>query len=103
MSNGFNIDLPPYAYLMQVINHHPNSAGTYIELWRHKDKKHKLHVNKYEIRDKFLMAPTKFRNDLTYLVKEGLINVNETWDIDRKSWYKIDIEMVNYEEEDEDH
>ena len=99
MNGIFNIDLPPYAYLKQVIDHHPLAAGTYVELWRHKDKNHRVIVAKNQIRNQFLIAPTKFRNDLYQLVKEGLVNVDEKWDKDQKEWWELTIELVNFEEE----
>jgi len=99
MHSGFNIDLPPYLYLKQVIDHYPTSAGTYIELWRHKDKKHKLVIAKNQIRNQFLCAPTKFRNDLYNLVREGLVNIDEKWDKDNKDWWELTIELVSFEEE----
>jgi hypothetical protein len=97
MNNIFKIDLPPYPYLVQVINNQPKSASTYIELWRQRDGKNKVSVDKQEIRNKFLIAPTKFRNELYGLVREGLINVHESWDKEQKSWHKIDIEIVDYD------
>jgi len=100
MTNNFNLDIPPYAYLSQVLKHCPLSASTYLELWRHKDKKHKVVIDKEQIRNTFLVAPTKFRNDCFTLVNEGLINVNESKSIEGH-WYKMTIEMVNFEEEDD--
>lgn len=97
--NMFNFDLPPYPYLMQVIKHYPLAAATYIELWRKKDKKHKYEVSKNQIRSEFLVPPTKFRNDLYCLAQEGLVNVEETWDKEQKEWWKLSVEMVNFEEE----
>jgi hypothetical protein len=99
MPSNFNIDLPPYVYLTQVLNHCPRSASTYIELWRHKDKNSKVSVAKNQIRNQFLMSAAKFRNDLMSLVKEGLINVDEQMDSDERDWWKLNIELVNFEDE----
>jgi hypothetical protein len=96
MNNFFNIELPPYPYLVQVINNHPLAAATYVEIWRQRDKENKITIEKNEIRNKFLIAPTKFRNDLYQLVREGLANVHESWDKEKKDWHKIDIELVDF-------
>lgn len=77
MQHIFNPQLPPYAYLMQVLNHNPKSASTYIELWRHKDDDSRVTVAEDELRSRFLMTPTKFKNDLMVLVREGLVSVDE--------------------------
>ncbi len=99
MNNFFNIELPPYCYLVQVLNNHPLAASTYIEAWRQKDSKNKISIHKKEIRNRFLIAPTKFRNDLYQLVREGLVSVQESWDETQKEWYKLDIELVDFGEE----
>lgn len=97
--NMFKLDLPPYMYLMQVVRHYPLAAATYIEVWRQKDKNCKLSIPKNQIRNQFLVTPAKFRNDLYNLAQEGLINVQETWNTDQTEWWRLDIEIVNYEEE----
>lgn len=96
MPNKFNIDLPPYMYLMQVLNHAPRAASTYIELWRHKDKQHKVVVAKNQVRNQFLIGSAKFMNDLLALVREGLINVDQD---SLDEWHQLKIEMVNFEDE----
>lgn len=96
MTQKFNIDLPPYMYLTQVLNHCPRAASTYIELWRHKDKHHKIVVAKNQVRNQFLIGSAKFMNDLLALVREGLINVDQD-SLDQ--WNRLSIELVNYEEE----
>jgi hypothetical protein len=79
-------------YLKQVLDHYPKSASTYIELWRHKDKNNKVVMSNEECRNMFLISPTKFRNDLLCLVREGLISVFE-------KGFKMTIEIVNFDEE----
>ena len=91
--------LPPYDYLMQIINHHPSSSATYIEAWRSRDDKDKLVIAKKEIRKKFLISPSKFRNDLLNIAKEGLINVHESWDLDETEWWRLEIEFVRFDDE----
>jgi|GEM_PF-5789916 hypothetical protein len=98
MTNIFKLDIPPYPYLSQVLKHCPLAASTYVELWRHKNNKHQVVIDKDNIRNTFLVAPTKFRNDCFSLVNEGLINVDET-KTKEGSWYKMLIELVNFEDE----
>lgn len=94
-----NHPVPPYPYLIQVAKHYPQATSTYLELWRVKDRKHKVTITKNEIRNKFLIGAAKFRNDVFSLAQEGLVSVNETWDVNQTEWYKLDIELVNFEEE----
>jgi hypothetical protein len=99
MNNFFKSELPPYQYLSQILNNSPLAAATYVEIWRHKDVKNKLTIDKDQVRNQFLVAPTKFRNDLYTLVRSGLVSVEETRDKLDKDWYKMDIELVAYGEE----
>jgi len=96
MFQNFNLDLPPYAYLMQVLNHAPKVAASYIEIWRHKDKNNKLVVAKNQIRNQFLMAATKFRNDCMILVREGLIDLVQKGD---DEFYTLHIEVTGWGED----
>ena len=98
MSNIFNMDLPPYPYLMQVLNHTPGIAASYVEIWRHKDKHDKVVVSKTQIRNQFLITATKFKNDCMALVREGLISLEQKGD-DR--FYTLHIDVVGWGENDE--
>lgn len=98
MSNIFKMDLPPYAYLMQVLNHTPKVAASYVEIWRHKDKHDRLIVCKTEIRNKFLMTAAKFKNDCLVLVREGLINLEQRGDDD---FYTLHIDVVGWGEDED--
>lgn len=83
---------PPYHYLMQVTNHAPKAASTYISLWNAKNKENKINISKEEIKSSFLITPTKFKNDLLQLVREGLCSIDE-------SPNNITIEMVDWQDE----
>jgi hypothetical protein len=84
-------EIPPYPYLFQVAEHCPRAALTYLSIWKEKDKKNSLSVYKEDIRLQFLMSPTRFRNDLLLLVREGLVSVNETP-------LSIDVDVIGYDD-----
>jgi hypothetical protein len=71
-------ELPPVMFLTQVTDHCPQAASLYIKLWAKKDKHHKISVLKEDVRSEFLETKTKFANFLMLLVKEALVNVEET-------------------------
>lgn len=85
-------DLPPYPYLAQILSHCPKAASTYISIWRARDENNAITVNKSEIRNSFLITPTRFKNDMLVLVKEGLISVEE-------SPKMLQIDVVGWDEE----
>jgi hypothetical protein len=74
-SNPF--DLPPYPYLSLILNHCSRAASTYITLWRERDKNGIVKIRPFDIRSTFLITPTRFKNDLLVIAKEGLISVTE--------------------------
>jgi len=91
---------PPYMYLMQVAEHCPKAVALYLALWREIDKNHNLHVYKDEIQSKFMMSPTCFKNNLTALVKEGLVSVNELTEIKQHNeFHKFSIEVVAWDDD----
>ena len=96
MSNMFRMDLPPYPYLMQVLNHSANVAATYIEIWRHKDKNDRVVVSKPQIKNQFLVSATKFKNDCLVLVREGLINCEQKGD---DGFFTLVIDVVGWGED----
>lgn len=85
-------DCPPPFYTEIVLDHCPQAGRTYWQIWKRRDHESKLVIQKSEIKNEFLTHYTKFENDLMLLVKEQLINVDETpnqfciemvsWDID---------------------
>ena len=85
-------DTPPRMYLDNVATHCPKAIATYLALWDRKDKKNKIVIPKDELRIEFLTSVAKFRHDVLLLVKEGLLNLEET----PKS---LHIELVGYEDD----
>lgn len=83
--------LPPYLYLIQVLQHCPKAGALYVDLWNHKDKENRLSIGKNKVRSEFLTSLAKFRHDLLLLVKEGIVSVDETPNA-------IHIELVDWEE-----
>ena len=91
-----NNDLPPYNYLLQVLEHCPKAGALYIHLWKDKDKKNIIKINKKTVREEYLSSLSKFRHDVLMLVKEGLASVDESpnqmiieltgWDIDAEGF-----------------
>lgn len=68
---------PPYMYLCQVADHCPKAAATYLTLWREKGKDYSITYEKKKIRGNLLVSPTKFRNDILMLAREGLLEMQE--------------------------
>lgn len=68
---------PPYFFLKQVLDHCPKAGTIYLSLWAAQDKNHKVFAPKDRIRADFGSTITRFRNELFFLSKEGLVSVVE--------------------------
>ncbi len=89
-------DLPPYNYLLQVLEHCPKAGALYLNLWKDKDKNNIVNIDKKTVREDYLSSLSKFRHDVLMLVKEGLASVDESpgqmiieltgWDIDAEGF-----------------
>lgn len=77
-STPIPLECPPHLYLCQVLEHCPRAGSTYLKIWREKNDENQLILDKENFRQEHLISLTKFKNDLFYLVKEGLISVEET-------------------------
>ncbi|HLT41317.1 MAG TPA: hypothetical protein VKZ95_01325 [Sphingobacteriaceae bacterium] len=71
-------DYPPYPYLAQVLNHCCKAAGTYLDLWKVRDKENKILVEKDDIRMRFLTSTHHFNHNVLLLAREGLASIQET-------------------------
>ena len=80
-------DFPPYYYLIGVLQHCPKAGLLFMQLWEKADDDLKLKVKKNEIIPTFQISPTRFRNDLGLLVREGLLQID-----DHPTYYKISLE-----------
>jgi len=97
MPHFFDINVPPYIYLSQILKHCPSAGNTYLELWRSKDKNNQIQILRNDIQKQFLLTKAKFENDLFQLVREGLISVEEKPHKIKQKSYLI-IEIVDFEE-----
>lgn len=86
------IQSPPFFYLLQISEHCPRALCCYLILWRDMDKNQMVHIHKEDIRQKYLMSSTKFKNDLLLILKEGLVSIDETPNM-------FHIEMTGWDEE----
>lgn len=82
---------PPYYYLAQVAEHCPIAVSTYMLLWRERDQKNKVVIDKNTIRIDHLITLARFRNHLLLLLKEGLISIDETPN-------RLHVELVDWDE-----
>ena len=81
---------PPYPYLKQVADHCPKCVSLYMELWNKRDSKDKVAVYKKDIKTYFLTSPTRFKNELLMIVREGLASIDESPNM-------LVIELVGYD------
>jgi hypothetical protein len=91
-------ECPPWLYLFQVANHCPKAVSIYMLLWDKKDDFNRIKVKLSDIRIEYLTTFAKFSNQLLYLVKEGLINVNQR--TNKTGEEILIIELVGWDEED---
>lgn len=83
---------PPYPYLESVAYHCPKATSTYMWLWAHKDKNHKLTLDISSIPYVTQHPKATFNNNLIWLVRERLINVKTKAGVHH-------IELVTWDEE----
>ena len=84
---------PPYQYLKSVLTNCYKAGLLYMQLWEIADSNLRVTIKKDDIRSRLLTSPTHFRNDLSMLVREGLISAHET----AAQWC---VELVGWEDED---
>lgn len=65
-----------------------------MQLWEMADDNLHVKIRKDEIRRELLTSPTRFRNDLSMLAREGLISLSETA-------VGYIIELVGWDDDDE--
>ena len=78
-------DFPPIKLFEKTLKHCPQASFLYKELWRFSDDKWSFSVQKSDIIDLFGLTPTKLKNLMLLLKKEGLLQFK----LNKKS-YKID-------------
>jgi len=77
-------DLPPALFLEQVVQHYPEAAYSYLQIWRERDEKNSVRILKNNAKMQFLKGYAKLRNDLLKLVNEGLVSLLELHDEEGK-------------------
>ncbi len=80
------LDFPPINLFEKSLKHCPQSAFIYKELWRFADDKWSFSLQKTDIIDVLGITPTKLKNHLLTLKREGLLNLKFN-----KKTYKIDL------------
>lgn len=71
-------DFPPFIYLKRVLQTSPHSALLYASIWKIKNKENKLKINRSDVKKKFLISPTLFRNHLYAIGSMDLLKFHET-------------------------
>ena len=87
-------ELPPKAFLRQVLNHCPVAGLTYIDLWEKKDELNQVYLDKKEI--SLSIHLNAYKNNLRRLYNEGLISYDDQTDP-----ASIVVELVGWQEFDE--
>lgn len=85
-------EIPPIDYIKLIAQHCPRALMTYISLWEHKDRHDCVAIRKKSVRQDFLLTPTRLRNELFLLVREGLISISENENF-------IKVELVGWNDE----
>ena len=70
-------NFPPYKYFSRILKNCPKSALIYIQIWKLKNARMVLVIEKIYIRKDFLLSPTMFRNLITPLMYMGIIKFIE--------------------------
>ena len=86
---------PPYQYLKSVLCNCPKAGYLYLQFWDMADDDLYVRIKKCDLRPVLLTTPTRFRNDLSLLVREGLVSVYE----DGKGFK---IQLVGWDDDDEE-
>lgn len=73
-------NFPPHESLVQVLKGAPHAAHTYVELWKMRNKKNQVVIQKEGIRSKLFLSPTILRNRIIELVALGLASLDESLD-----------------------
>jgi len=69
---------PPFPYLKQVCNHCCKASALYIDLWEISNPDNQLFVEFNDIANTFGTAKQAFNHNLRLLMREGLINFENT-------------------------
>jgi hypothetical protein len=71
-------EFPPIDSFKRVLTNSPQSALLYAHIWKNKKKCSRISLLRNEVKKKFLISPTLFRNHLLSLGRLELISFEET-------------------------
>jgi len=70
-------DFPPINLFKRVLYSSPHSALIYAEMWQLKPTSNVISIKRKEVKNRFLISPTLFRNHLLALGRLDLISFEE--------------------------
>lgn len=73
-------EFPPLDSFKRVLRSSPQSAELFTSLWKLKHGSNHLSIKRKDIKKKFLISPTLFRNHLLAIGRLELITFEETTD-----------------------
>jgi len=73
-------DFPPVEYFVRSLRNNPQSTFLYSALWKQKPLSNRLSIRRKDIKKKFDMSYTIFRNQLLSLDKLELLSFEERID-----------------------
>lgn len=71
-------DFPPLTLFKRVLQGSPTSALLYASMWALKPKSNLISIKRKEVKKRFLISPTLFRNHLLALGRMDLLSFEET-------------------------
>lgn len=71
------LHFPPYDNFKRTLISSPNSALLYASLWRIKPVSNSLLIRKNDVKKRFFISPTVFRNHLLSLGRIGLLSCED--------------------------
>lgn len=73
-------DFPPLTVFKTALHICPQAAFLYTLLWKIKHKESRISIKRTDVKKKFLISPTLFRNNLLSLSRINILSFEETVD-----------------------
>lgn len=73
-------NFPPFPLFKRVLQSFPDKALLYVTLWSLKPSSNYISVARKDVRKRFFISHTLFRNNLLYLVRIDLLTFEEVDD-----------------------
>lgn len=83
-------EFPPVDTLKKILISSPQCALLYASLWKQKPTSNRISIKRNDIKKKFLISPTLFRNHLLCIGRLELITFEETSDFFLIDFYEND-------------